>query len=119
MERKIIVLRERTRRTRHRSRKDVRARRRICGVLAALCFLLLLGVVGGMENGTMALGIGTVRVMGTGTAGVLLGLSFRPDVFVYRRGAALGISAPPQDDAGRVRPSERRQGTGCGAAVWL
>ena len=54
-----------------------------------------------------------------GTAGVLLGLSFRPDVFVYRRGAALGISAPPQDDAGRVRPSERRQGTGCGAAVWL
>ena len=28
--------------------------------------------VGGMENGTMALGIGTVRVMGTGTAGVLL-----------------------------------------------
>ena len=72
MEQKIIVLRERTRRTRHRSRKDVRARRRICGVLAALCFLLLLGVVGGMENGTMALGIGTVRVMGTGTAGVLL-----------------------------------------------
>lgn len=72
MERKIIVLRERTRRTRHRSRKDVRARRRICGVLAALCFLLLLGVVGGMENGTMALGIGTVRVMGTGVAGVLL-----------------------------------------------
>lgn len=54
------------------SRKDVRARRRICGVLAALCFLLLLGVVGGMENGTMALGIGTVRVMGTGVAGVLL-----------------------------------------------
>ena len=72
MEQKIIVLRERTRRTRHRSRKDVRARRRICGVLAALCFLLLLGVVGGMENGTMALGIGTVRVMGSGTAGVLL-----------------------------------------------
>ena len=60
MEQKIIVLRERTRRTRHRSRKDVRARRRICGVLAALCFLLLLGVVGGMENGTMALGIGIV-----------------------------------------------------------
>ena len=77
MEQKVIVLRERTRRTRHRSRKDVRARRRICGVLAALCFLLLLGVVGGMENGTMALGIGTVRVIGTGTAGVLLGLSFR------------------------------------------
>lgn len=41
-------------------------------MLAALCFLLLLGVVGGMENGTMALGIGTVRVMGTGVAGVLL-----------------------------------------------
>ena len=72
MEQKIIVLREHTQRTRHRSRKDVRARRRICGVLAALCFLLLLGVVGGMENGTMALGIGTVRVMGTGVAGVLL-----------------------------------------------
>lgn len=72
MEQKVIVLRERTRRTRHRSRKDVRARRRICGVLAALCFLLLLGVVGGMENGTIALGIGTVRVMGTGVAGVLL-----------------------------------------------
>ena len=47
MEQKVIVLRERTRRTRHRSRKDVRARRRICGVLAALCFLLLLGVGGG------------------------------------------------------------------------
>lgn len=56
MEQKIIVLREHTQRTRHRSRKDVRARRKICGVLAALCFLLLLGVVGGMENGTMALG---------------------------------------------------------------
>ena len=41
-------------------------------MLAALCFLLLLGVIGGMENGTMALGTGTVRVMGTGTAGVLL-----------------------------------------------
>lgn len=65
MEQKIIVLREHTQRTRHRSRKDVRARRKICGVLAALCFLLLLGVVGGMENGTIALSTGTVRVMGT------------------------------------------------------
>lgn len=72
MEQKIIVLREHTQRTRHRSRKDVRARRKICGVLAALCFLLLLGVVGGMENGTIALGTGTVRMMGTGAAGVLL-----------------------------------------------
>lgn len=72
MEQKIIVLREHTQRTRHRSRKDVRARRKICGVLAALCFLILLGVVGGMENGAIALGTGTVRVMGTGAAGVLL-----------------------------------------------
>lgn len=72
MEQNTIVLREHTQRTRHRSRKDVRARRKICGVLAALCFLLLLGVVGGMENGTIALGTGTVRMMGTGAAGVLL-----------------------------------------------
>ena len=72
MEQKIIVLREHTQRTRHRRRKDVLERRKICGVLAALCFLLLLGVVGGMENGAIALGTGTVRVMGTGVAGVLL-----------------------------------------------
>lgn len=38
---------------------------------------------------------GTADMEHAGTAGVLLGLSFRPDVFVYRRGAGLGISASP------------------------
>ena len=71
MEQKIIVLRERTRRTRHRSRKDVRARRRICGVLAGLSFLLMLGIGGGVEQDSIALGAGFLMMAASMCAAAL------------------------------------------------
>lgn len=50
--------------------------KKICGILAVLSFLYVLGTVGGMEQDTMSLGAGILRVcLGLGCFWMLCELS--------------------------------------------